>query len=505
MSIQNYGASKRLLWVVSGLVMGVLISFGINQTGTTNALPQPESPQAQPSTASVKDINVARSLSNAYISVAEQVNASVVTVFTETVIKNRRSSFHNSPFRDFFGDDFFGRFQHPDVPQKQNGLGSGVIVDADGVILTNNHVVEGADKIKVRLIDGREFDAKVKGKDPNTDLAVITIEAENLRAVKLGDSDQTKVGEMVLAVGSPLNPNLEHTFTSGIISAKGRSGVGLNKYEDFLQTDAAINQGNSGGALVNLNGELIGINAAIASRTGGFMGIGFAIPVNLASKVMNDLIVDGKVSRGWLGVYIQNINPELAKALNLETTKGVIINKIEEDSPAERAGVKEGDVVQKVNGISVDNATSLSTKIATISPGDKVKLSVLREGKQKTLNVVLGELDNKQNIIADGKADYSNLGLTVSDITNDLARKYRLRGIENGVIVTEIEPGSAADETGLAEGDVIIRLNRKKIRNLQEFNDIAAQFTKGDNVLILIRRGNANLYSAFTIPDNFNK
>ena len=309
---------------------------------------------------------------------------------------------------------------------------------------------------------------------------------------------------MVLAVGSPLNPNLDHTFTSGIISAKGRSGVGLNKYEDFLQTDAAINPGNSGGALVNLKGELVGINSAIASHNGGFMGIGFAIPVNLANKVMNDLITNGKVTRGWLGVYIQNISPEMAKALDIETTKGVIISKVEDDSPAAEAGLKEGDIVKKVNGIDADNATSLSTKIASLSPGDYVKLEVLRDGDLKTINVKLGELESRRNLLADGKVRYKGFGMVISDINEDLVNKYRLRNIDKGVVITEIEPGSPAQQNGFLAGDVILQLNRKNIESVEQFNEIAEKLESGDNVLVLIRRGNANLFSAFTIPENFN-
>ena len=351
--------SKRSWFLLSfGIVIGVMLVIGLGYTKSTHAqepLLAAVTSAPAPATASAADYSTAEALSHVFSDVAAKVNPSVVTIFTETTRKVQ-----GTPFDQFFGnDDFFKRFFQQPAPNKDYksmGLGSGVVINKDGVILTNNHVVDGADNIKIRLMDGRELQASVKGKDAQTDLAVLKIDANDLKPMQFGDSDGSRVGDLVLAIGSPLNPELEHTVTSGIISAKGRSGVGLSHYEDFIQTDAAINPGNSGGALVNLEGNLIGINTAIVSQSGGFMGIGFAIPSNLARKVTNDILTNGKVVRGWLGVYIQNITPELAQALDLPSMKGVLVSKVQKDSPAEKAGLKEEDVILALNGKSLKNS-----------------------------------------------------------------------------------------------------------------------------------------------------
>lgn len=498
---------RKWLFIFMGVMVGLALAVGLQWTGHSQAMPGNEAgltdTQNEQSSAS---LNVAEQLSNAFSEVARRVNPSVVTVFTETTIKGRQQAFQSFPFDEFFGnDDFFKRFFQQPSPRgdmKRMGLGSGVIISGDGIILTNNHVVDDADNIKVRLMDGREFEARVKGKDAQTDLAVITIDTKGLTPVKIGDSDKARVGEFVLAIGSPLNPQLEHTVTSGIISAKGRSGVGLTQYEDFIQTDAAINPGNSGGALVNLKGELIGINSAIATENGGFMGIGFAIPVNLANKVMNDIIENGKVTRGWLGVYIQNVTPDLAKALDLQTAKGVIVSKVQKDSPAEKAGLKEEDVILEMNGKEVDNTISLSTWVAGQSPGDKVKLKIIRDGDEKTVSVTLGELNNQVQQLAEGQSSYDKMGFEAAEINNQLAAKYRLKGIDEGVVITSVEANSVAAAAGLREGDVILKLNRKRIDSIDALNEIIEKIEPGDHVLIYIRRGRANLYTAFTMPEN---
>jgi serine protease Do len=450
-----------------------------------------------------------KALSNVFADVSAKVNPSVVTVFTETNIKMSGTPFAGSPFEQFFGgDDFFKRFfgqpgqQAPQKEYKQMGLGSGVIVDPNGVILTNNHVVDDADNIKVRLMDGREFKGTVKGKDPQTDIAVITIDAKDLKPMPIGDSDKIRVGEMVLAIGSPLNPQLEHTVTSGIVSAKGRSGVGLSQYEDYIQTDAAINPGNSGGALVDLEGNLIGINTAIASQTGGFMGIGFAIPANLASKVMNDIIANGKVVRGWLGVYIQNITPELAKALDLESTKGVLVSKIQEDSPAEKAGIKAEDVILAYNGKPLNNGTELSTWVAGTSPGADITLTILRDGDEQNIVVRLGELDSQKQNLARGTGTYNDIGIAVSNPGPEMVEKYHLSKDEKGVVVTSVDPAGPAAGVGIREGDVIMSVNRKKVGSVEDFDGIVSNLKAGDDVLFFLRRGPANLFVAFTLPEN---
>lgn len=496
---------RKWMLILTGFLIGLGVAAGFNWTQCSTAQQANTGNEQVIQQNPDVDLSVAEQLSNAFSGVAQQVNPSVVTVFTETTIKAQQFGIQQFPFKQFFGnDDFFKRFYQQPAPQgdmKQMGLGSGVIISADGIILTNNHVVDDADNIKVRLMDGREFEAKVKGKDSQTDLAVITIESENLKPIKIGNSDNVRVGEFVLAIGSPLNPQLEHTVTSGIISAKGRSGVGLSQYEDFIQTDAAINPGNSGGPLVNLKGELIGINSAIATRNGGFMGIGFAIPVNLANKVMQDIVETGKVTRGWLGVYIQNISPELVKALNLTTSKGVIVSKVQPDSPAEKAGLKEEDVIVELNGKPVDNTISLSTWVAGQSPGDEVALKIIRDEDEMSIKVELGELDTKVQQLAQGESNYEKIGIQVAQITSELANKYRLQGIEKGVVITGVERNSIAARSGLREGDAILKLDRKEIETLDDLDNIMVKIDKGDNILIYLRRGSANLFMAFTMPD----
>lgn len=493
------------IWVVllMGVIIGLIIAVGFQWTQHSSAqLPMTsEKPVVSPQPAS--DLSIADQLSTIFASVAAQVNPSVVTIFTETTIKMKGQPFSGSPFDNFFGDDFFKKFfQMPNQQGdfKKRGLGSGVVVDQDGILLTNNHVVDDADNIKVLLMDGREFEAKVKGRDPQTDLAVITIDAQDLKPIKIGDSDKARVGEWVLAIGSPLNPQLEHTVTAGIVSAKGRSGVGLTQYEDYIQTDAAINPGNSGGALVNLRGELIGINSAIATQTGGNMGIGFAIPANLTKKVMTDIITKGKVERGWLGVYIQNITPEIAKAMKLGTPKGVLISKVQDDSPAKKAGLKEEDVIMQLNGKDVNNTVELSTWIAGTSPGKKVTLKVLRDGKPMEITVKLEELNPKARQIAQGKSNYEKIGLLVSNITPELRQKYQLSKNLKGVVITTVKPGRIAAEAGLREGDVILKLNRHEVGSVEKMDKVMNKVKPGDNLLFYIKRGDGNLFLAFSMP-----
>ncbi|MEJ2055466.1 MAG: DegQ family serine endoprotease, partial [Calditrichaceae bacterium] len=433
-------------YIIGGVLIGIIFTVGFNMTSTSNATPQNSSiyqPASMPPPADQADINVANQLSNAFAAVAQDVNPSVVMIFTESTVKVSQQPFSGGPFEQFFGDDFFNHFFNQPSPKgdlKQMGLGSGVIVDANGIILTNNHVVKNADDIKVKLMDGRELKAEVKGTDAQTDLAVLSIDAKNLKPIRFGNSDNARVGDWVLAIGSPLQPELEHTVTAGIISAKGRSGVGLSHYEDFIQTDAAINPGNSGGAMVNLNGELIGINAAIATENGGFMGIGFAIPSNLAHKVMTDILEKGKVERGWLGVYIQTVTPDIAKALNLEAAKGVIVSKVQKNSPAEKYGLKDEDVILRFNGKEVNNSTELSTWIAGTSPNAKITLTILRDGNVKDVDVKLGELTPEKQQMAEGNTNFDKIGIKVSNITNALKQKYNLSEDAKGVVITSIEP-----------------------------------------------------------------
>jgi serine protease Do len=494
-------------YIIGGIMIGIIVSIGLHQTSVSHAFNNSDVnivPATMPPPVDPADLNVANALSNAFATVAQEVNPSVVTIFTESTVKVNAQPFSGGPFEEFFGDDFFKHFFNQPSPGgdlKQMGLGSGVIVDKDGIIITNNHVVRNADDIQVRLMDGREFKAEVKGTDAQTDLAVISIDAKDLKPIQFGNSDEARVGDWVLAIGSPLQPELEHTVTAGIISAKGRSGVGLTQYEDFIQTDAAINPGNSGGAMVNLHSQLIGINAAIATQNGGFMGIGFAIPVNLAKKVMTDILEKGKVERGWLGVYIQTITPEIAKAFNLHRVKGVIISKVQKDSPAEKSGLKDEDVVLRFNGKEVDNSTELSTWIAGTSPNAKIVLTILRNGETKDIEVKLGELTPDKQNLAEGSSQFDKIGLEVSNITRDLARKYNIPDGMKGVVITAVNPRGIAAANGLKEGDVVVKLNRSVIESVNQFTSVLNDIDAGDTVLFYVQRSNANLFIAFQMPD----
>lgn len=505
-SMYRYG----LMFISLGVIIGLLLAAGFNFTShSTASTGTAVAEQASDQTTEAKPVSheALRELSTAFADVAEQVNPSVVTIFTETTIKikGRQMPFQNFPFDQFFGDDFFKQFfpapNQKDQDLKEMGLGSGVIVSPDGVIITNNHVVKNADNIKVRLMDGTEYDATVKGTDRRTDLAVIKIKAKNLPAIKIGNSDKARVGEWVLAIGSPLSPELAHTVTAGIISAKGRSGVGLSQYEDYIQTDAAINPGNSGGALVDLDGKLIGINSAIATRTGGFMGIGFAIPSNLAHKVMTDILEKGHVVRGWLGVTIQNVDQKLAKALGMKKPIGVVISGVQDDSPAKKAGLKVEDVIIKFNGKPVQNTIELSTWVAAAGPGTIVDLTVLRDGKEKDIQVKLGEFpENIEENVPEVTKTSEQIGIEVSNITSDVAQKYNLK-IKKGVVITQVKPGSAAYQAGLRPGDVILKVNRKPVKSVNDYSKIVDKLKSGDTVLFYIQRGDANIFVAFTIPE----
>lgn len=504
--IYRYGA----ILILVGVIIGFLITANFDITGKTQALSVgsnsestvwPEDDEGQAGILALQE------LSNAFSSVATKVNPSVVTIFTETIIKQRRTPFFQFPFEDFFGEDFGKYFQNPETPQReqrQQGLGSGVIVSQDGFIITNNHVVQGADDIKVRLVDDKEYEAEIKGTDPRTDLAIIKIKADDLPAINFGNSDVAKVGEWVLAIGSPLSPNLAHTVTSGIISAKGRSGLfDPRQFEDFIQTDAAINPGNSGGALVNLKGELIGINTAIASRTGGFLGIGFAIPSNLANKVMTDILEKGRVVRGWLGVFIQDVTEDLAKALDLETPSGVLVSSVQEDSPAEEAGLKSEDVILQLDGKEVKNSTELRNLVASNSPNTTVTLKILRHGKKKDVRVKLGEFpeEAQSQPTAVATKTKERIGIEVANLSSSLVDRYELKIKKGGVVITNVRSGSVAAQSGLRPGDVILKVNRKSVENVARYNELMEDVKPGDSLLFYIQRGEAKVFIAFTAPE----
>ncbi|NDC09849.1 MAG: Do family serine endopeptidase [Oxalobacteraceae bacterium] len=388
----------------------------------------------------------------------------VITGKAETAARDVGSD----PFlRRFFGD---GRMPRGMQTPRQEGLGSGVIVTADGYILTNNHVVDRANTVKVALQDGREFTAKVIGTDPKTDLAVIKIDVTGLPAVSMADSDQAEVGDAVLAIGNPFG--IGQTVTTGIVSATGRSALGLD-YEDFIQTDAAINPGNSGGALVDVQGRLLGINTAILSRSGGNQGIGFAIPTNLARDVMESLIRDGKVVRGYLGVMIQDLNPTLAKKFNVEGKNGALIGDVSAKSPAQKAGLEAGDVITEFAGKAVIDSRHLKLQVARVKPGQEVPVKLLRDGAEKTLTVSVGELPNSDRLAKNDRTGAANddgtlNGVAVDDLDGNARREYRIPGNVSGALVTSVDEDSAAYAAGLRPGDVILEIDRQKVASAQD-------------------------------------
>lgn len=438
---------------------------------------------------SLKDLN------DAIVNVAKKTNPTVVTIFTTQTIKVRQQN----PFSQFFGGQ-------PDQERQyqRRGLGSGVIVSDDGYILTNNHVIADADTIKVRLYNDEEVPAKVIGTDKQTDIGVIKIDADNLPVAQLGDSDSLRVGEMVLAIGSPLSPNLAHTVTMGIVSARGRTVRGLARYQDYIQTDAAINPGNSGGALINLDGKVVGINSAIASESGGYQGIGFAIPINMAQNVMNSIIEHGRVIRAYLGIRMGPVDETMAKALNLDQAQGVLVNSVEDGTPAAKAGLKEGDVIVKLNGDKVANMTRFASRIASNSPGTKVNLEVIRDGKRKDLTVTLTE--RPENLTENGGSGATGsleqkLGFAVNTMDSDLAQKYDIDTRAKGVVVTGIGRRSEAYQRGLREGDLIISVGNRRVTNKKEFDDLMNQLIKNgsDVALLRVMRNGQGLFVSFKL------
>ncbi|MEX0806125.1 MAG: DegQ family serine endoprotease [Candidatus Binatia bacterium] len=405
----------------------------------------------------------------------------------------------DDPFSEFWRRFFGDQFGAPGGPRSapRRGLGSGFIIDQKGLVLTNNHVVENAEKITVKLADDREFGAKVVGRDPKTDLAVIQITEGkgNFPVAPLGDSSRLRVGEWVVAMGSPFG--LDNTLTAGVVSAKGRQ-IGAGPYDNFIQTDASINPGNSGGPLVNLRGEVVGINTAIFSRSGGNLGIGFAIPINLAKEILPELIKSGKVSRGWLGVTIQRMTPEIAESMGLEKTHGALVANVMQGSPADHAGIKTGDVIVEYDGQKIEDSSQLPLLVARTPVGKSVKTTVLRDKKQTPLTIKVGELKDEEVVAS--APQQGKLGLTVQNITPPIAESLGLKRAE-GVVITSVEAQSAAAEAGLRRGDVVLEVNRKNIANAGDYEKAIDAAKPGSNVLFLIRRGDNNLFLALRAPD----
>jgi len=451
-----------------------------------------------------------RQTGKAFAAVARQVSPAVVFIQVEGKTPDSGAAPFTSPFGDdflkrFFGDQFPGFLQpqRPEQPQGERRMvaqGSGFVfktvkglLSDKTYILTNNHVVANADKIRVQFNDGREFDAKVTGRDPQSDVAVIEIKAGDLPVLRIADSSKLEVGEWVVAIGNPFG--LSHTLTVGVVSAKGRTSVGINDYEDFIQTDAAINPGNSGGPLVNIDGEVVGINTAIFSRSGGNMGIGFAIPSNLARNIANQLIDKGEVTRGYLGIVIQPLTAELAESFDMRPGKGILVAQVSEDSPAEKAGVRQGDVIVKFRGKAVKDVGHFRNRVALTVQGSSVELTVLRDGKEKTLTVKIGKL-TKEKLLAEGSThSASEIGLTVQTLTPQLAKQFNAKPGE-GVVVTAVQPGSIAARTAIEIGSIILQVNRKPVKNAAEFQRAVKAGASERRVLLLIRKGNTQQYVA---------
>lgn len=442
-----------------------------NFSGTTNVASADEKP-----------VGTLREFNDAIVDIADQTTPTVVTVrVTQTV------EVPENPFSRFFGMPEEGGRE-----RLRRGLGSGVIVSEDGYILTNNHVVEGAEEITVDLSNGESYDGKVIGRDPQTDIAVVKINADDLQAIEIGDSDDVRVGEMVLAIGSPLNQNLAHSVSMGIISAKERS-IGIIEnggYETFLQTDAAINPGNSGGALVNMDGELIGINTAIASRTGGNDGIGFAVPSNLAKSIMESLIKDGKVTRAQLGIYGRDIDRTLAQAFGLKSSQGILVSGVLDDSPASRAGLQEGDVIKTLDGEAVGNYNIFRTTIATMNPGKEVTLGIIRDSQSMEIEVTLGERNLAQEASGqnpNGNTDMQkNLGFSIDNLSPRITQQLELKTGTQGVVVTNVNEASNAAQKGLQRGAVIISVNKQPIDNVNDFTKEINKLADKEDAVVLL-------------------
>ena len=448
-------------------------------------------------------VDYANQLSSAFEHAANLISPAVVNIKAVKKVKGHppvHGKMPNDPFFDqfrrFFGPDAdrFSPFRPPEG-YSQEGMGTGVIVSADGHILTNNHVVGEADELTVRLDDKRELKASIVGTDPRSDLAVIKIESSDLKPARLGDSDTLKIGEWVVAAGNPFG--LDHTITAGIVSAKGRSiSGGSGQYEDFIQTDAAINPGNSGGPLLNLRGEVIGINTAIFSQSGGYMGIGFAIPSNMAKDVMESLMKTGKVTRGWLGIAIQPLNEELARSFNFPGTDGVLVGDVSADTPAQAAGLKSGDIIVALNDKKIDSINRFRNTIASTKPGAEVKLSIVREGRKQQMTIAVGELPAKlgekgQASPQEESAQGEELGLEIQTLTpqvaDDIGSQQR-----KGVVIRSVQPMSPAARIGLRPGDIISSINGKEISNVSDFQAALKKADLKSGVRLLVESGGMN-------------
>jgi serine protease Do len=480
--------------VVTAVIVGGVLAVGLRNWTGRDVLGAPNLAVTMARNASPVPLG---SFSNGFASVLKPALPAVVNIHTSKVVKSRpmpNMPFFNDPlFRQFFGEPPGG--QGPETPQseREQSLGSGVIITSDGTIVTNNHVIDGATDIKVDLADKREFAAKLVGTDAKTDIAVLKINATNLPTLALGDSSKLQVGDVIFAIGDPFG--VGETATMGIVGATGRGGLGIENYEDFIQTDAAINPGNSGGAMIDLHGDLIGINTAILTGGGGGnQGIGFAIPINMAHSVMDQIVTHGKVVRGYLGLIPQDVTPTLAKQFGLSQPGGALVGDVQPDTPAAKAGLKRGDVILSVNGQPVNSANDLRLRISQTAPGTTVKLGVSRDGKRTDLNVSLGELPEK--VAQEGGGNENGpgglQGIQVQNLTPDIAQQLQLAAGTKGVVVTAVDPSSPA-AGDLDRGDVIQEVNHKPVSNIEEYRQAIAA-AGNQAVLLLVNRGGGTQY-----------
>ncbi len=442
-----------------------------------------------------------------FVDIVKEEKPAVVNIYTTQVVKHAgRKGFkqpgpspfpfggEEDPFKDFF-ERFFGEIPPQEIPRQS--LGSGFLIDKDGYILTNNHVVERADKIKVTLGNGKEYDAKLIGTDQKTDIALVKIDAkEDLPVVRIGDSDMLEVGEWVIAIGNPFG--VGQSVTAGIVSAKGRV-IGAGPYDDFIQTDASINPGNSGGPLINTKGEVVGINTAIFTAGGaqGNIGIGFAIPINVVKNIVKELKEKGSVTRGWLGVMIQKITPEIAKSFGLSESEGALVGDVVKGSPADKAGIKRGDVIVEFDGKKIKSVEDLPKLVAATRPDTKAKMIGIRDGARKEFSVTIGTLKEEKEVV-EAKTE-ENMGLSVQNITPEIAQQLNL-DTSDGVVVMDINPSSPAYAAGVRRGQVIIEINRKEIKDVEDYKKVVSKIKGGDVVTLYIKDGKGGKYFSFTLP-----
>lgn len=479
---------NRIIWIpivlLLGFLLGGLTYFFLSKSKSYQFFSPPRTSKQIEETA------------RAFSDIVRVVSPAVVNISSIKTV-NRQ----NAPLDDFF--DFFGPSQDSKGKRwKEQSLGSGVVVSSDGLIVTNNHVIEQSDEIRVILYDKRSFKAKVIGSDPKTDIAIIKIDSKNLQTIPWSDSDKLQVGEFVLAIGNPFG--LNHTVTMGIISAVGRADVGISDYEDFIQTDAAINPGNSGGPLVNTKGELIGINTAIFSKTGGYQGIGFAVPSNMVRMVIDQLLKEGKVTRGWLGITIQELSPDLAQKFGLSSTEGALVSDVARGGPAHKAGMLRGDIIMRFSGKRIKDVSTLRNLVAQTKVGTEVELLIWRKGREYAIKVRIIEMPSEAVEMTSGtkkqQEEDGNVlsGLAVIDISPAISKQLGIAPDDKGVVVMRVEPGSVAELAGIKEGDVIQEIDRKAINNLNDFNKVVSK-AKGDKrVLLFINRNGKRFY--VTIP-----